>query len=87
MTSRMVSPNELQAGAKEAYLNGKEPSTTRDWQLCVNFWAANISKELEESVCLLMKRLYSCPLSDEMVKEIAQHQAKAKVTSVYRRRK
>jgi hypothetical protein len=34
-----------------------------------------------------MSRIFDCPLSDEMVKEIAQHQAKAKVTSVYRRRK
>ena len=87
MASRMISPNELQAGAKEAYLDGKEPSTMRDWQLCVNFWAANVSSKLEESCCLLMSRIFDCPLSDEMVKEIAQHQAKAKVTSVYRRRK
>jgi hypothetical protein len=87
MTGRMVSPNELQGGAKDAYLDGKEPKTQRDWMLCVNFWAANISHDLEESACLLMKRIFSCPLSDDLVKEIAQFQANAKVTSVYRRRK
>jgi hypothetical protein len=70
---KMISPNELHQGAQDEMLEGKAPVTERDWQLCVNFWAANVSiSEIE--ICKLMKRLFQCPLDDKQIVEIAKFQ-------------
>jgi hypothetical protein len=73
----MISPNDLHGAAKQLMLKDKEPVTDKDWQLCVNFWAANVSVA-EVEICKLMKRIYNCPLSDEDVTEIAIFQAESK---------
>jgi hypothetical protein len=73
----MISPNDLQANAIKVMLEGKEPVTERDWQLCVNFWAANVSVA-EIEICKLMRRLFNCPISDEDIAEIATFQVKKK---------
>ena len=73
----MISPNELHDGAKRHMLDGAEPVTDRDWQLLVNFWAANVSVA-EVEICKLMKRIYDCPLSDDNVTQIAEFQATKK---------
>jgi hypothetical protein len=73
----MISPNDLQANAIKVMLEGKEPVTERDWQLCVNFWAANVSVA-EIEICKLMRRIFNCPISDEDIAEIATFQVKKK---------
>jgi hypothetical protein len=74
---RMISPNDLHDAAKQIMLKDKEPVTDKDWQLCVNFWAANVSNT-EVEICKLMKRIYNCPLPDEEIAEIASFQAESK---------
>jgi hypothetical protein len=76
--SRMVSPNDLHNAAKAEYCDGRDPSTKREWQQCINFWAENIISPLEESACLLMSRIYDCPLPDDQIREIASFQFKQK---------
>jgi hypothetical protein len=74
---RMISPNDLHDAAKQIMLEGKDPVTDRDWQLCVNFWSTNVSVA-EIEICKLMKRIYNCPLSDEEIAEIATFQIENK---------
>lgn len=69
-----ISPNELQAKACEVMLSGRSPATPRDWALCVNFWAANIAAGVAPQACLLMARIFYCPLADSTVREIALFQ-------------
>jgi len=71
--TKFVSPNDLHRGACETMLDGREPQSVEDWQLCVNFWACNIALA-EVQCCQLMARLYGCPLSDEQIVEIAMFQ-------------
>jgi hypothetical protein len=72
----LVSPNDLQQHAIQWI--GHEPEDETDWLLCVNYWAANIAKGLEESACLLLAKLFDCPLSDEQIKEVAAFQKRNK---------
>jgi hypothetical protein len=72
-----ISPNDLQANAIKIMLEGKEPVTERDWQMCANFWAANVAVA-EVEICKLMKRIFDCPISDDDIKQIAEYQAKLK---------
>jgi hypothetical protein len=72
-----ISPNDLQANAIKVMLEGKAPVTERDWQLLINYWAANISVA-EADICKLMKRLFDCPISDDDIKQIAEYQVKLK---------
>lgn len=71
---KMISPNDLHQAAIRMQLGGKTPSTHREWMLCVNFWAFNVEKGLEVSLCKVMKMLYHCPLSDAQVESIARYQ-------------
>lgn len=79
--SRMVSPNDLQQAAIDTMLDGKPPTTDKDWVLCANFWAANIQSGLEVSAIPLMGMILGCPLSKEYLTEIAQFQASKKEQS------
>jgi hypothetical protein len=72
--SRLVSPNDLMAAAREAMIEGREPEAKWEWVLIFNFLAANIHAELAESCCLLFKRLYNCPLEDDVIKKIVKYQ-------------
>lgn len=72
---RWVSPNQIHKAAKEMMLDGREPKTEEDWCLCVNFWASNVANSQVE-VCILLSKLFDCPLSREYVVEIAEYQAR-----------
>ncbi len=74
----LVSPNDLQAAAIDEMLCGLNPVTTKDWQLLVNFWAANIAKGLEESACQIIARLFNCPLSHDTITQICEFQLERK---------
>lgn len=74
----MVSPNEMQQAAKDIMLKGREPSTYDDWVKVVNFWAANITSGMEVLCCALLAKLYDAPLAPEIIRSIAEHQAKVK---------
>ena len=58
--SRFVSPNDLQKAACEHMLEGKSPASHHDWQLCANFWAANVSTGLSESILPIMGLIFAC---------------------------
>ncbi len=77
MAHNLVSPNELHRAAQDQMLEGRAPHNERDWAKVVNFWAANVDG-VEESVCGIMSLLYSCPLSKEIVSQIAIFQAERK---------
>ena len=72
----LVSPNEMMAKAKEMMLDGREPGTTLEWMLIVNFIAFNSAAGLEVEICKLMKKLYDIPLDDDEIVFIAEEQAK-----------
>jgi hypothetical protein len=72
--TRLISPNDLQDGAKEQMLGGKEPVSMRDWALCVNFWAINIERDHAEVVCSIMAKIFFCPLSEKDIKDIVKFQ-------------
>ena len=74
----LISPNELHAAAYAEYLDSRAPITRRDWQLCVNYWAANIASGLEVAACQLLGTLMECPLSSAEIGEIAAFQAGCK---------
>jgi hypothetical protein len=76
--ANMVSPNDLQQAARDCYLEGREPSSTKDWQYCINFWAANIQSGLEESACILIAKIFDCPLKKKDIIEIVKFQVNAK---------
>lgn len=70
---KFVSPNDIFKSSKGFFLDGREPKTDHDWTLLVNFWAYNIAFA-EVEACKIMKRIFNCPLSDEMVAKIAKYQ-------------
>lgn len=76
--AKLVSPNDLQAEAEKQMLQGRKPSTKRDWELCANFWACNIQKGLEVAALPLLGKLMDCPLSTEDLVAIAKFQADKK---------
>lgn len=73
---RLVSPEELHKAACSHYLKGRKPKTTREWELCVNFWAFNTSKGTREAATLLMAKIYDCPLPEKDVRDIAKFHEK-----------
>lgn len=73
-----VSPNEMMQHARDAMLDGREPSTQDDWVLVMNYIAYNIQPSVAEQVCLLMAMIYNVPLSREWIIEIAVHQSRAR---------
>jgi hypothetical protein len=70
----MVSPNELLESAKTQMLEGRDPESKDDWSAVMNFMAFNISAEVAESACLLVRSLYDIPLTDDEVKDIVRFQ-------------
>ena len=71
---RWVSPNDMMKEAKEQMLEGRVPSTRKDWMLVVNFVAANVQKGLEVDCCKIFRLIFDIPLSENDVYEIAQYQ-------------
>jgi hypothetical protein len=76
MNGKLVSPNELIQAAKEQMLDGREPSTTKDYALIINFCAVNVPPEIAESVCVLIRSMYNMPIDEDYVKRIVQFQLK-----------
>jgi len=75
---RLVSPNDMMEAGKRIVLDGREPETKRDWILLFNFVGANIVKGLEEPVSLLIGKLYSAPLTEDEIRQIANYQMRLK---------
>ena len=74
MNATMRSPDEMFKVAKDIMLEGREPTTEQDWQSIVNFWAANIQKELAPSATKLMCKIYQVPIDEEFVDKIVEFQ-------------
>lgn len=72
----LVSPNTLHEAACRMELGGREPKTTDEWILCVNFWAFNVAHEARVELTVLLARIMSCPLPESVVREIAEFHAK-----------
>jgi hypothetical protein len=72
---RLASPDEVMEAAKREMLDGREPVTSEDYQQILNFVAHNIVPQYAVSVCRLMVTLYDMPVPDDLVVEIAEHQA------------
>ena len=75
--SRFVSPNDLQKAACEHMLEGRPPASYHDWELCANFWAANIAPDLSEAVLPIMGLIFACdgcPLTRSELIAIARFQ-------------
>jgi hypothetical protein len=58
-------------------LSGLDPSTPHEWQLVVNFWAANVALA-EPEICSIMSKIFDCPLPESDICKIALFQARAK---------
>ena len=58
--SHLISPKDLQKAACEHMLEGRPPASYRDWELCANFWAANVSYGLAESILPIMGLIFAC---------------------------
>ena len=69
-------PDEMMAGAREQMLDGREPSTRKDWQLVFNFLAANILPEAQPACLYLLAMMYDCPLTRPEIAEISEFQVK-----------
>lgn len=76
--SQLRSPDEMFTAAKSFMLDGREPSTHKDWELVMNFFASNIAKGVEESACRLLKMIYDIPLDDDLINQIAEFQRNRK---------
>lgn len=76
--AKLVSPNELHKAACKEYLDGREPETKEEWELCVNYWAFNIADGLKVSATIIMSKILDCPLSLEEVTQIAMFQEEKK---------
>lgn len=72
--SKLVSPNEMMAAAKEEMLGGREPETETDWELIMNFLAVNIHHEVAMPACKVMAKLYDMPLTDNQIEQIVAFQ-------------
>jgi hypothetical protein len=72
--TRLVSPDEMLAAAKEEMLKGCEPRTWDDWARVLNFVAFNVPAEVAGGVCHLMAILYDMPLCDDEITAIVLFQ-------------
>lgn len=76
MNGKLVSPNELHHAACDQMLDGRLPQSENDWVLVVNFYAANVAKEVQPSGVVVMAMLMDCPLSREYIEKISAFQVK-----------
>src|SRR5215472_5806519 len=58
--TRFISPNDLQKAAISMMLEGRPPASYSDWELCANFWAANIVPDLSEAILPIMGLMFAC---------------------------
>jgi hypothetical protein len=55
---KMKSPNEMVQAGMDMMLDGKEPVSLHDQVMLMAFLAANITPDVAQSACRLMKSLY-----------------------------
>ena len=72
--SKLRSPNELFNAAKEYMLGGDEPISKSDWVLVMNFFAANIHKDVQPAALKLLRAIYDIPIGDEQIEDISKFQ-------------
>jgi len=77
-TNRMVSPNEMMQAAQDIMLDGKTPTTPKDFALVMNFMASNMPAEVNEPGCQLMAVIFDMPLDKSEITEIVRFQNKQK---------
>jgi len=74
MAHRMVSPNQMLDEAKTTMLEGRDPTTTEDWERIMNYMAYHVEDGVAEAACLLLAKIYDMPLTDDVVKQIVAFQ-------------
>jgi hypothetical protein len=72
--THFVSPNEILEKAKAEMIDGRDPVTTKDWALVMNYMAFNVHADVAESACLLLRLIYDMPLTEDEVKQIVAYQ-------------
>ncbi len=80
----LVSPNEMFKASKEMMLGGKDPVTYYDWVNIINFWAANLHKDLlkgEMPALMLLCKMYECPLEKSQILSIGSQQYERRIQS------
>jgi hypothetical protein len=70
----LVSPLNLHKAACKEMLSGRDPITHNDWVLVVNFWAANVSHEVQPAAITLMGMIMECPLTEQELEAISLFQ-------------
>jgi hypothetical protein len=75
----LVSPRDMYDAACEHMLDGFDPITDEDWQLVVNFMAANIHEDSALPAMKLLKAIFDIPLSDEEIQIIVEFQTREKI--------
>ncbi|MEE9199158.1 MAG: hypothetical protein V3U26_05115 [Dehalococcoidia bacterium] len=68
------SPNDMLAAAREHMLGGRDPQCYRDWQLVMNFLAANVLPESAVPACKVIALIYDMPLCEQEIEEIVAFQ-------------
>ena len=77
--SVLRSPNMLHDSAKEIMLDGKAPESHDDWVKVVNFYAANVSVEVQPACILFLATLYDCPLTTDEITAISNFQCQESI--------
>lgn len=77
--TRLISPNELHAAAKATMLGGRDPANDDEWQLIVNFWAANVAVQTALPSVMIMALIHRCPLPDDTLRVITKFQVAATI--------
>lgn len=75
---QLRSPNELMNAAKQEMLEGKEPSTRRDWQAVFNFMAHNVAPQVQPEALFVIAMIFDAPLTKSEIQKISDFQLKEK---------
>jgi len=71
--SRLLSPNDLFAAAKQVMLEGREPESRKDQLLIMNFIVVNIHVVVRPSACKLLNEILNMGLQDSDILEIIEY--------------
>jgi hypothetical protein len=74
------SPNEMFDAAKTMMLDGREPIDERDWELIVNFLAANVHPDVATAAVPLVCMLFDCPLRKQTIQDIVAFQRREQLS-------
>ena len=78
MNGKLISPDELHQAACDTMLDGRTPTSPKDWVLVVNFYAVNIAKEVQPSATVLICKIMDCPLPEKYILDIVNFQIQEK---------